>query len=65
MVNFNFKINGEKKTQEETLSNIEKCFDLIEQLSIRGNRNVQSILSCGFEINFDINYSPKRKKETS
>ena len=64
MVNFNFKINGEKKTQDETLSNIEKCFDLIEQLSIRGNRNVQSILSCGFEINFDINYSPKRKKET-
>ena len=65
MVNFNFKINGEKKTQDETLSNIEKCFDLIEQLSIRENRNVQSILSCGFEINFDINYSPKRKKEAS
>ena len=65
MVNFNFKINGEKKTQDETLSSIEKCFDFIEQLSVRGNRNVQSILSCGFEINFDINYSPKRKKETS
>lgn len=64
MVNFNFKINGEKKTQDETLLSIEKCFDLIEQLSIRGNRNVQSILSCGFEINFDINYSPKRKEVT-
>lgn len=64
MVNFNFKINGEKKTQDETLSSIEKCFDLIERLSIMGNRNVQSLLSCGFEINFDINYSPKRKKET-